>query len=267
MRAIANYGAQHCGRMASLNGCTMANRSRSRRKRQPLAHVRRAVVALVACWFIWSIGSVVLLRWFDPPTTAFFVADRVRAWSDATPGYTFEQHWVDWAAISPSMKLAVVASEDQRFADHFGFDFVEIEHALSQRSRGTSTRGASTITQQTAKNLFLWSGQSWVRKGLEAYFTLLIETFLSKTRILEIYLNVAQFVPGLFGVGAASEHFFRQSAARLNRSQSALLAAVLPNPELLRVNAPSRYVRTRQAWILQQMVALGGEHHVTELDR
>jgi monofunctional biosynthetic peptidoglycan transglycosylase len=105
-----------------------------------------------------------------------------------------------------------------------------------------------------------------VRKGLEAYFTLLIETCWSKTRILEVYLNIAEFGPGVFGVGAASEHFFRQSAARLNRSQSALLAAVLPNPTLFRVNAPSRYVRTRQGWILQQMSALGGEREMTQLD-
>lgn len=242
----------------------MANRIR--RKQQRVARIRRAIGAVLAAWFVWSIGSVVLLRWLDPPTTAFIVADRVHAQLTSESGYRFRQHWVDWAQISPSVKLAVVASEDQRFADHFGFDFVEIEHALSQRSQGTSTRGASTITQQTAKNLFLWAGQSWVRKGLEAYFTLLIETFWSKTRILEVYLNIAEFGPGVFGVGAASDYFFRQSPARLNRTQGALLAAVLPNPTLLRVNAPSRYVRTRQAWILQQMNALGGERQMTELD-
>ncbi len=240
--------------------------NRKKRKPKPFARVRRAFVALVLGWFAWSIASVVLLRWFDPPTTAFIVADRVQAWVDMQRGYTFRQQWVDWAHISSSAKLAVIASEDQRFAEHFGFDFVEIEHALSQRLRGTSMRGASTISQQTAKNLFLWAGQSWVRKGFEAYFTLLIETFWSKTRILEVYLNVAEFGPGVFGVGAASEHFFRQSAARLNRGQSALLAAVLPNPILFRVNAPSPYVRSRQAWILQQMSALGGERSVTELD-
>lgn len=242
----------------------MANRMKRKTKR--LARARRVIGLLLFAWFVWSIGSVVLLRWVDPPTTAFIVADRLEAWFASQPGYKFKQHWVDWSQISPSVKLAVVASEDQRFADHFGFDFVEIEHALEQRSHGTSNRGASTITQQTAKNLFLWSGQSWVRKGLEAYFTLLIETFWSKTRILEVYLNIAEFGPGVFGVGAASEHFFRQSAARLNRSQSALLAAVLPNPTLFRVNSPSRYVRTRQAWILQQMSALGGEHQMKELD-
>ncbi len=239
------------------------------KKRKPVRRVGRVRRALAAALFgllVWSIGSVVLLRWVDPPTTAFIVADRIHALLNAEPGYRFQQRWVDWPQISSSAKLAVVASEDQRFAEHFGFDFVEIEHALAQRNRGKTNRGASTITQQTAKNLFLWSGQSWIRKGFEAYFTLLIETFWPKTRILEVYLNVAEFGQGVFGVGAASERFFRQPAARLNRSQSALLAAVLPNPTTLRVNSPSRYVRMRQAWILQQMNALGGEHHLNGLD-
>jgi monofunctional biosynthetic peptidoglycan transglycosylase len=238
------------------------------KKRRPVARVgrvRRFFVAVVFGLLVWSIGSVVVLRWLNPPTTAFIVADRLQAWLNAEPGYRFQRRWVDWRQISASAKLAVVASEDQRFAEHFGFDFVEIEHALTERNHGGSKRGASTITQQTAKNLFLWGGQSWVRKGLEAYFTLLIETFWPKTRILEMYLNVAEFGPGVFGIGAASERFFRQPAARLNRPQSALLAAVLPNPTTFRVNAPSRYVRMRQAWILQQMNALGGEHRLTDL--
>ena len=247
----------------------MANRKKTTHHsvaRSRFTRARRISGIVVLAWLVWSIGSVVLLRWLNPPTTAFIVADRIHARLTSEPGYRFRQQWVDWAQISPSMKLAVMASEDQRFADHFGFDLVQIEDALKKRSNGRSTRGASTITQQTAKNLFLWGGQSWLRKGLEAYFTLLIETFWSKTRILEVYLNVAEFGQGVFGVGAASEHYFRQSAAKLNRSQSALLAAVLPNPVLFRANAPSRYVRARQAWILQQMSALGGEHHVSELD-
>ena len=224
--------------------------------------IRRALAYAVLGWFVWSIGSVVLLRWLNPPTTAFIAADRVQALIASERGYRFQQHWADWSQISGSAKLAVVASEDQRFADHFGFDFVQIERALDDGSK----RGASTISQQVAKNLFLWSGHSWVRKGLEAYFTLLIETLWPKTRILEVYLNVAEFGQGVFGVGAASERYFRQPPSRLNRSQSALLAAVLPNPTLFRVTAPSKYVRKRQAWILQQMNALGGEQHLTELE-
>ncbi len=223
-------------------------------------------VYTLAAWFVGSIGSVVLLRWVNPPTTAFMVTDRVRAVFSTPRGYRFQQQWVDWAQISRSAKLAVIASEDQRFAEHFGFDFVQIERALSERGRGVSVRGASTITQQTAKNLFLWGGQSWIRKGLEAYFTLLIEACWPKTRILEVYLNIAQFGQGVFGVGAASERYFKQPPARLNRSQSALLAAVLPNPTLFRVMSASKYVRSRQAWILKQMNALGGETHLTKLD-
>jgi len=240
--------------------------AKTTKKRKVRGRVRRAIVAVVFVFLAWSIGSVALLRFVDPPTTAFIVEDRLRAWFVAEPGYRYQHRWVDWKDISPSMKLAVMASEDQRFADHFGFDFVEIEHAIEQRNHGGGVRGASTITQQTAKNLFLWPGQNWVRKGLEAYFTLLIETFWPKTRTLEVYLNVAEFGQGVWGIGAASEHYFKVAPARLNRSQSALLAAVLPNPSVLRVNAPSRYVRARQAWILEQMNALGGEHHLAELE-
>jgi monofunctional biosynthetic peptidoglycan transglycosylase len=228
--------------------------------------LRRVLAYGVAVWFVWSIGSVVALRFLNPPTTAFIVADRVRAAFAAPRDYRFQQRWVDWAQISRSAKLAVIASEDQRFAEHFGFDFLQIERALSERDRGVSVRGASTISQQTAKNLFLWGGQSWVRKGLEAYFTLLIEACWPKTRILEVYLNIAEFGQGVWGVGAASERYFKQTPARLNRSQSALLAAVLPNPTLLRVTAPSKYVRARQAWILKQMNALGGETAMAKLD-
>ena len=240
--------------------------AKKQRKTDARGRVRRVFVALVFAFLAWSIGSVVLLRFVAPPTTAFIVEDRLHAWFTSQPGYRYQHRWVDWRDISPSMKLAVMASEDQRFADHFGFDFVEIEHALSERNHGGAVRGASTITQQTAKNLFLWRGQNWVRKGFEAYFTLLIETFWPKTRILEMYLNVAEFGQGVWGIGAASDHYFKSAPARLNRSQSALLAAVLPNPAVLRANAPSRYVRARQAWILEQMNALGGEHHLVELD-
>jgi monofunctional biosynthetic peptidoglycan transglycosylase len=238
-----------------------------RKKRKPLAmRMRSAGLALVAAWFVATIGGVLALRWVNPPTTAFIVADRLDALFSAEPGYQFQQRWVDWAQISPSVKLAVVAAEDQRFADHFGFDFVQIEQALQQRSQGVSQRGASTITQQTAKNLFLWSGQSWLRKGLEAYFTLLIESCWPKARILEVYLNIAEFGQGVFGIGAASNYFFARSSSRLDRPQSALLAAVLPNPTRFRVNAPTPYLRTRQAWILRQMNALGGEQRMSTLD-
>jgi monofunctional biosynthetic peptidoglycan transglycosylase len=228
--------------------------------------VRRIAGFVVLGWLGATIGSVLVLRWLDPPTSSFMLGDRLHAWLDAESGYRFQHRWTDWNGISDNAKLAVIASEDQRFADHFGFDFVEIGNALADRGHGEALRGASTITQQTAKNLFLWSGQSWLRKALEAYFTVLIEACWPKRRILEVYLNIAEFGRGVFGVGAASERYFRQPPARLNRPQSALLAAVLPNPLVFKVVAPSAYVRTRQLWILGQMRALGGERYLGRLD-
>ncbi|MFL6578833.1 MAG: monofunctional biosynthetic peptidoglycan transglycosylase [Povalibacter sp.] len=206
---------------------------------------------------VLSLTAVLLLRWVDPPTSAFILQERWEA-AASHPSYAVRQKWVDGAAISPQIKLAVIASEDQTFPDHYGFDFRSIDKALDERERGRRVRGASTISQQVAKNLFLWPGKSWIRKGLEAYFTLLIETLWPKQRILEVYLNIAEFGKGVFGVGAASESYFRKPASRLNSSEAALLASVLPSPKRLRANAPSAYVRARQEWILGQMRGLGG---------
>jgi monofunctional biosynthetic peptidoglycan transglycosylase len=164
------------------------------------------------------------------------------------------------------MKVAVIASEDQTFPSHNGFDFKSIDKALEERERGRRTRGASTISQQVAKNLFLWNGRSWVRKGLEVYFTILIESMWPKQRILEVYLNVAEFGRGIYGVGAASETFFRKVPKRLTSADAALLAAVLPSPKRLRANAPSRYVRSRQTWIVDQMRGLGGTSLLEKLE-
>jgi monofunctional biosynthetic peptidoglycan transglycosylase len=160
--------------------------------------------------------------------------------------------------ISPAMGVAVIAAEDQKFAEHFGFDWQAIEKALEHNWRNTRTKGASTLTQQTAKNLFLWSDRSWPRKGLEAYFTVLLEALWPKRRILETYLNVAEFGDGVYGVEAAAQKYFRKPASRLNGSEAALLAAVLPSPRNYKVNAPSAYVRERQQWILNQMGQIGG---------
>jgi monofunctional glycosyltransferase len=220
---------------------------------------------LLLSWFVVTIVVVLLFRWVAPPTSAFVLRERVVA-ATANPSYMVKRRWVDWKQISPQMKIAVIASEDQTFPDHYGFDLKSIDKALDERERGRRVRGASTISQQVAKNLFLWPGQSWVRKGLEAYFTLLIETLWPKQRILEVYLNVAEFGKGVFGVGVASETYFRKPAARLNAYDAALLAAVLPNPKRLRANAPSKYVRSRQQWILGQMRGLGGTAVLQRLD-
>jgi monofunctional glycosyltransferase len=220
---------------------------------------------LISSFVVISVVTVLVLRWVDPPTSAFMIADRIDAWTSGTT-YPLRHRWTDWDRIAGSMKVAVIASEDQTFPAHRGFDFKSIDKALEERERGRRVRGASTISQQVAKNLFLWNGRSWIRKGLEAYFTVLIEAMWPKQRILEIYLNVAEFGPGVYGVGAASEAFFRKAPARLTAADAALLAAVLPNPKRLRASSPSRYVRSRQRWIMGQMRGLGGTALLKRLD-
>jgi monofunctional biosynthetic peptidoglycan transglycosylase len=201
----------------------------------------------------------------DPPTSAFILRERLSAGEPGEPR-SIQYRWVDWPQISPHIKVAVIASEDQTFFSHHGFDFKSINDALEDRERGRRIRGASTLSQQVAKNLFLWPGQSWIRKGLEAYFTVVIETLWPKQRILEMYVNLAEFGSGVFGVGAASEIYFKKPAARLTASDAALLAAVLPSPKRMKVRAPSRYVRSRQEWILGQMRGLGGVSLLQQLE-
>jgi len=198
------------------------------------------------------------LRWFDPVTTAFMLQDD----SGRRP---LLHDWVDWPQMSGSAALAVVASEDQRFTMHSGLDFESIRDSLDEAERGGRLRGASTITQQLAKNLYLWPGRSFVRKGFEAWFAILLEAFLPKRRILELYLNVAEFGPGIYGIGAASTHYFGHPAARLRDVEAALLAAVLPNPRQLHADRPSGYVRERQFWILGQMSRLRREGRLDAL--
>lgn len=219
----------------------------------------------LAIWIVLSAGTVLLLRWIDPPTSAFMIRERLVTPRSGAKAYAIRNRWLDDASISPQLKVAVIASEDQNFPTHHGFDLKSINDALVDRQRGRRVRGASTISQQVAKNLFLWPQQSWLRKGLEAYFTVLIETLWPKQRILEVYLNVAEFGRGVFGVGAAADVYFHKSAGRLSAHDAALLAAVLPSPKRMRVNAPSGYVRERQQWILGQMRELGGTGLLREL--
>ena len=225
----------------------------------------RGVILLFAGIVAALVATVIALRWINPPTTAFMLRDRIEAFATGEHGYVFSHEWRDWSQISPYAAVAVIAAEDQAFALHSGFDFKQIDKALADRERGRRMRGASTITQQVAKNLFLWPGQSWFRKGVEAGLTVLIELTWSKQRILEVYLNIAEFGRGTWGIEAASQRFFHRSAARLDRAQAALLAAVLPNPRRLRADAPSAYVRKRQNWILWQMSAIGGPELVRNL--
>jgi monofunctional biosynthetic peptidoglycan transglycosylase len=229
-----------------------------------VGRVLRALATAFLALLATVVVATVAYRWIDPPTSAFMLRDRVLHFG--AEDHRFSHEWRDFDAISRNAALAVIAAEDQRFLEHAGFDFKQIDKALKDRERGRRVRGASTITQQVAKNLFLWPGQSWVRKGLEAGLTVLIELTWDKRRILEVYLNVAEFGRGTWGVEAASQRYFGKPAAKLNRSEAALLAAVLPNPVRYRADAPSGYVRKRQAWIERQMRALGGTAFLARLE-
>ena len=217
----------------------------------------RALTLALAAFFLGSITLVLALRFLPPPASALRVERRIASWFSSEP-YTSRAKWVPLEAIAPCMGLAVIAAEDQTFPEHSGFDWKAIEKAVAHNERSRRKRGASTVSQQTAKNLFLWSSRSWVRKGFEVYFTGLIELAWPKKRILETYLNIVEFGDGIYGVEAASQAYFRKPAKRLRPAEAALLAAVLPNPHRFKVNAPSPYIQGRQAWILRQMEQLGG---------
>ena len=236
----------------------------AKRRKGWFARALRMLLLVLAAWAAVTLLAVVALRWIDPPTTAFMLRDRIGGLFDEE--YQFRHEWRDWDQISKYAPLAVIAAEDQQFPFHRGFDFKQIDKALEDRERGRRVRGASTISQQVAKNLFLWPGQSWFRKGLEAGITVLIELAWPKRRILEVYLNVAEFGPGTWGVQAASRRYFRKDASRLTPAEAALLAAVLPSPRRYRIDAPGPYVRKRQAWIQRQMTALGGPAYLRNLD-
>lgn len=190
---------------------------------------------------------------------------QIQAYREGDDSFRIRQEWIPLDEIAPTAALAVVAAEDQLFDQHFGFDLAAMEQALRDNEAGHKLRGASTLSQQTAKNLFLYPEQSYVRKVLEAGWTILLELILPKQRILEIYLNIAQFGRGIYGVQAASQVFFQKPAAQLTASEAALLAAVLPNPIRLEVDHPSPYVRGRQAWILKQMKQLGGITYLRDI--
>jgi monofunctional biosynthetic peptidoglycan transglycosylase len=205
------------------------------------------------------------LRHLDPPTSAFMLRAKWQALRDGREDYRTRYVWLDWDKLSPNAALAVIAAEDQLFPYHSGFDLRAIRKAWQRNRREGTVRGASTISQQVAKNLFLWPGKSMFRKGLEAWFTALIEMTWSKRRTLEVYLNIAQFGDGVYGVPAAATHLLRRAPGSLSAGDAALLAAVLPNPVRLRAEAPSGYVLDRRAWIMRQMRQLGGVAYLEQL--
>ncbi len=213
-----------------------------------------------------SIVQVLALRFVDPPFSAFMVARQWEAIAQGERDFRVAYDWRDLDAIAPSLPVALVAAEDQAFATHRGFDFKAIEQARAHNLRGRGVRGASTVSQQVAKNLFLWQGRSWVRKGVEAWYTVLIEAFWPKQRILEVYANVAEFGDGIYGAQAAARSYWRKDASALTLAESARLAAVLPSPRRYSATRPGPYVQRRARWIERNVRQLGGTAYLETLE-
>lgn len=224
----------------------------------------RRLLKLLLWLMLASALLVLVLRWVPPPGTALMVERKIDSWLDNQP-IDLQRSWRPWNELPDDLKMAVIAGEDQKFADHWGFDVAAIQAALEHNQQGRSLRGASTLTQQVAKNLFLWSGRSWLRKGLEAWFTGLLEVLWPKQRILEVYLNSVEWEDGVFGAEAAAQYHFKLGAPYLSRQQASLLAAVLPNPREWSASRPSAHISRRASWIRQQMRQLGGNHYLNRL--
>ena len=211
--------------------------------------------------FISQLVYLVLLKWMDPPFTITQLVSLVK-------GDGLKRDYVDYEEMSYQAKLAVIASEDQIFCDHAGFDWKSIEKAMKyNKKKPNRVRGASTISQQVAKNVFLWQGRDWIRKGLEVYFTKMIEWIWGKERILEVYLNVIEMGPGIFGVEAASQQYFKKPAKGLSRKQASMIAAGLPNPKKYTVKPLSPYVSVKSGWIMRQMNNLEGDKDIQAIIR
>jgi monofunctional biosynthetic peptidoglycan transglycosylase len=217
--------------------------------------LKKLLLFLVAAHFIY----IIILKWIDPPLTVTQLASWIA-------GHGLKRDYVRMDHISPQAALAVIAAEDQLFPDHNGFDVKSIRKAMeAHENRHQKLRGASTISQQVAKNVFLWQGRSWIRKGLETYFTFMIEAIWGKKRILEVYLNVAEMGKGIFGIEAASRTYFDKPAKLLSAPESARIAACLPNPRKYQVSPPSEYINRRYPWVVQQMDNLRGDKDIRRL--
>ncbi|SDL27636.1 monofunctional biosynthetic peptidoglycan transglycosylase [Modicisalibacter muralis] len=228
--------------------------------RRVLRYALIAVLGFVAA----SLVLVMLLRVVPVFGSMVMVERKVQSWI-AGESLNIRHDWTPWEQLADTAKLAVIAAEDQKFPEHVGFDFKQIRKAISAWQSGEDLRGASTISQQTAKNLFLWTGRNWLRKGLEAWFTVLIELLWPKERILEVYLNIAEWDDGVFGLEAAAQHYFGVSADDLSTLQASRLAAILPNPRGWSASSPSGYIQQRSAWIRRQMDQLGGVSYLRRL--
>lgn len=210
------------------------------------------IFKLIAGLFAFSILIVIIYGWVPVPFTPLMAVRAIEF-----PEENIQHDWVPVEEISPSLSLAVIASEDQNFLNHSGFDVKAIEKAMEENKKGKRIRGASSISQQTAKNVFLWPQRSWLRKGLEVYFTFLIEVFWSKERIMEVYLNSIEMGKGIYGAEAAAQAWFNKPAAKLSQYESAAIAAILPNPRQYRANPATNFISNRKNWIVRQMQNIG----------
>jgi monofunctional biosynthetic peptidoglycan transglycosylase len=218
-----------------------------------IRRIGRVVWKIVLWFFGLSIGMVVLYRFVPVPITPLMIIRVVEQSFDSEKKVRLSKDWVPISKISKNAAQAVIASEDQKFLEHNGFDVESMKKAWENNKNGKRIKGASTITQQTVKNVFLWPSRSYLRKGLEAYFTVLVELLWSKERIIEVYLNVIEMGEGIYGIEAASQAYYKQPAVKLTRGQSAMIAAILPNPRRWTPNKPTAYLKGRQTWILRQM--------------
>ncbi|AKH68753.1 monofunctional biosynthetic peptidoglycan transglycosylase [Spongiibacter sp. IMCC21906] len=224
--------------------------------------IRKWCVRLVLGFILFSVAVVLPLRWIDPPGSMLML---VRSWEHRGERYDVTKQWRDIATLPRHAALAVVVSEDQRFLQHYGVDIAAIRKAMAERKWRGELRGASTITQQVAKNLYLWNGRSWLRKGLEAWFAMLVDLCWSKQRVMEVYLNIAEWGPGVFGLAAASEYHFQRDVSQLSPWQSALLASALPSPLTYTPASPSPQLSERARWNLAQQRRLGGESWLADM--
>ena len=232
--------------------------STKKNKEGLIRKILRIILKTIIYSFLFSLFYILFCKWINPPITLTQVGSLIQ-------GHGLHRKYVSFDEMNSNVKLAIMASEDQLFPDHNGFDFKSIQKAMKHNQKSKSLRGASTISQQVAKNVFLWQHGSYFRKGLEVYFTFMIETFWSKKRILEMYLNVAEMGDGIFGVEAASEHYFHKPAKDLSRKQAALIAACLPNPKGYTIKPLSAHVASRYPWILRQMNNLETDPDIKEL--
>ncbi len=220
----------------------------------------RIILKLTLWFFVGTFCWVLLYRFINPPVTYLMISK----W--ANEDYSIDKEWKNLTDISPYLQLGVICAEDQNFVKHYGLDFGAIEKAQKHNQKSKRKRGASTISQQVAKNVFLWPGRSWIRKGFEVYFTLLIELVWNKKRILEVYLNVAEMGKGVYGAEAAAKHHFKKSAKKLSKHEAALIVVCIPNPVKFNASKPSSYIYSRQAWLINQMRLFGGVKYLEKLD-